>query len=64
MAGLVPKRKTRDEIERANEELLQRHRAYLEAWIANRVQVPAHSSDQSGADEGEALSAKPGVICC
>lgn len=33
MAGLVPKRRTRQEIDLANNLLLQRHSEYLQAWL-------------------------------
>jgi hypothetical protein len=37
MAGLVPNRKTREELERANSTLLERHREHLRAWVADNA---------------------------
>jgi hypothetical protein len=36
MAGLIPVRRTVEEIERANDELLRRHQEQLQKWIAER----------------------------
>jgi hypothetical protein len=64
MAGLVPKRKTRDEIERANEEFLRRHRAYLEAWVSKKAQLAAGAENREPDSEVEVASATTGVVCC
>jgi len=36
MAGLVPKRRTRNELERANETLLERHKDHLRTWVEGK----------------------------
>jgi hypothetical protein len=36
MAGLIPIRRTVEEIDRANAELLRQHHEYLARWIAQR----------------------------
>jgi len=33
MAGLLPKRRAQHEIARADDQLLRKHEAYLEAWL-------------------------------
>jgi hypothetical protein len=38
MAGLLPKRRTPQEIERADTLLLRKHDAYFEAWIRRAKQ--------------------------
>jgi hypothetical protein len=35
MAGLIPNRKSKEELEKANTRLLERHRAHLRAWVAS-----------------------------
>lgn len=32
MAGLVPEKRSREELSRANESFLKEHRAYFESW--------------------------------
>lgn len=51
MAGLVPKRRTSDELERANNQLLEKHREHLQSWINNKEVTKAkESSHKSGAE--------------
>lgn len=37
MAGLVPERRNREELDRANNALLERHREHLRSWVADRT---------------------------
>ncbi len=37
MAGLVPEKRTRQELERANAELIERHRRHLQSWTADKA---------------------------
>ena len=39
MSGLVPNRKTREQLEAANREFVNRHRTYVETWIRDRQSV-------------------------
>lgn len=44
MAGLVPKRRTSDELERANNQLLEKHREHLQSWINKKEDTKAKES--------------------
>jgi hypothetical protein len=45
MAGLIPVRRTVEEIDRANSELLRQHHEYLAGWIAQRKPQAVDSED-------------------
>lgn len=46
MAGLMPQRRTREQLERANDRLIQEHREYLQSWIRNdRVSSTERSTE-------------------
>ena len=57
MAGLVPERRNREELERANNTLLERHRAHLRSWVANRTTSSEDRTvanrDDRGEDQGQ-----------
>jgi hypothetical protein len=42
MAGMIPEKRSRVEIERANNELLQRNHAYMQRWLER----PAQDTDR------------------
>jgi hypothetical protein len=44
MAGLIPERRTRKALERANAELIERHKRHLQSWVSDK----AASSEQGG----------------
>jgi hypothetical protein len=48
MAGMVPKRRSRTEIERANQNLLDRNRAYMQRWL----DLKSERSEQGDTPEG------------
>jgi hypothetical protein len=50
MAGLVPERRSRQELNKANDLLLKEHRAYLASW---KEAVTAPRSSERKADEHE-----------
>jgi hypothetical protein len=41
MAGLVPEKRTRQQLERANAELIERHKRHLESWTADKAATAA-----------------------
>jgi hypothetical protein len=43
MAGLAPKKRSQQEIERADNLLLRRHEAYLEAWLKQDQRLSTQS---------------------
>jgi len=47
MAGLVPEKRTRQELERANTELIERHKRHLQSWTADKVAVANRKSANS-----------------
>ena len=46
MAGLVPVRRSREELDQANDSLLKEHRAYLASWIARETVTAQENSDK------------------
>lgn len=36
MAGLVPERRTRRELEQANAELIEKHKQHLQSWVRDK----------------------------
>ena len=55
MAGLVPVKRSREELGRANELLLNAHRAYLASWIAQR-KVDEKQPSEGALDEDKTRS--------
>ncbi len=53
MAGLVPKRRTSDELERANNQLLEKHREHLQSWAKNKENTKAKESGHNLAGESD-----------
>ena len=53
MAGLVPKRRTSDELERANNQLLEKHREHLQSWVKNKENTKAKESGHNLAGESD-----------
>jgi hypothetical protein len=51
MAGLVPGKRSREELNKANDLLLTEHRAYLASW-KEAVTAPQTSERQVGEHEG------------
>ena len=47
MAGLVPVKRTREEIQRANRDLLEKHRAYLASWVSEKSSLSNHAQPSS-----------------
>ncbi len=60
MAGLVPERRSREELNKANDLLLKEHRAYLASWIAQGTAVASQSSEKQ-VDEHKA---QPEITVC
>jgi len=60
MAGLVPERRSKEELNKANDLLLKKHRAYLASWIAQEAVVVPQGSEKQ-LDEHET---QPGIIVC
>ena len=54
MSGLIPNRKTREQLEAANREFVNRHRTYVEAWIRDRQSVSEDDLNDKGQSEREA----------
>jgi hypothetical protein len=52
MPGLIPKRRSRQEIERADDRLLRKHKEYLEAWVK--------SSERPASRQGVKVRSHPG----
>jgi hypothetical protein len=50
MAGLVPGRRSKEELNKANDLLLREHRAYLDSW---KEAVTAPQSAETQVDEHE-----------
>jgi hypothetical protein len=50
MAGLVPGRRSREELNKANDLLLKEHRAYLAYWIAQESAAAPQSSEKQVAE--------------
>jgi len=48
MAGLVPERRSREALERANAELIERHRQHLQSWAADKA---ANSRSSGGSQQ-------------
>jgi hypothetical protein len=46
MAGMLPKRRTRDEIEREMERLREGHQRSVESWLKNRFADNANMEDE------------------
>jgi hypothetical protein len=60
MAGLVPVRRSREELNRANDLLLKEHRAYLASWIAQEaIATPQGPEKQVNEHENQ-----PDIIVC
>jgi len=55
MAGLVPKRRSRSELERANATLLEKHKDHLRTWVASKRAASKSESEKSkrSTDSGE-----------
>jgi len=46
MAGLLPERRTREELERANATLLEKHWQHLQSWVAHsKMTISKDNSD-------------------
>jgi hypothetical protein len=60
MAGLVPERRSKEELNKANDLLLKEHRAYLASWIAQEAVVMPQGSEKQ-MDEHEV---SPQDHCC
>jgi len=58
MAGLVPERRSKEELSKANDLLLKEHRAYLASWIAQEAVVTPQGSEK----QEEEHKASPEVI--
>jgi hypothetical protein len=50
MAGLVPERRSKEELNKANDLLLKEHRAYLASW-KEAVAAPQNSEKQADGHE-------------
>ena len=46
MAGLIPERRSKGELSKANDLLLKEHRAYLASWIAQEAVVMPQSAEK------------------
>jgi hypothetical protein len=53
MAGMVPKRRSKDEIQRANQELLDRNRAYMQRWLESRLHSASPEAAQHSIEDSE-----------
>jgi len=53
MAGLVPKRRTHDELTKANSDLLDRHKEHLRSWVSEKTSSSETKRDrpQNAADQ-------------
>lgn len=58
MAGLIPIRRTVEEIERANAELLRQHHEHLARWIAQRRPL-SHDAENFESESSESLITTP-----
>ena len=59
MAGLIPVRRTVEEIDRANAELLRQHHEYLARWIAQRKPQASDTENSRVGFSGNVCSAYP-----
>jgi hypothetical protein len=48
MPGLLPKRRAQHDIKRADEKLLKKHQAYLEAWLRAAEQPSGAKRERDG----------------
>jgi hypothetical protein len=55
MPGLIPKRRSREEIERADELLLRKHKEYLQEWMKREQRLFSHKGERerSGLRQGQ-----------
>jgi hypothetical protein len=47
MSGLIPNRKTKEQLESANRGLVNRHKDYVDAWIKERRSEPEKGEDST-----------------
>lgn len=59
MAGLVPVKRSREEIHRANSDLVEKHRVYLASWVSEKS---SHSQSKSGSAADQPRDAKAGKV--
>jgi len=51
MAGLLPERRSRNELERANDELIKRHQHHLQSWLSDKTADSHARSRRSSAQQ-------------
>jgi hypothetical protein len=61
MAGMVPKRRSRGEIERANEELLSKNCSYMQRWLDRHSEVAEPSSGLDSTTSVDSVESIPVV---
>jgi hypothetical protein len=58
MAGLLPERRSRNELERANDELIKRHQNHLQSWISEKAANSGTKSMRSSAQQHSEMSSQ------
>jgi hypothetical protein len=56
MAGMILKRRSRHEIEQANQELLDLNRAYMQRWVDSRLQSSSPAEAEVSDDRNQTES--------
>jgi hypothetical protein len=56
MAGLLPERRSRSDLERANDELIKKHRHHLQSWLSEKAANSLTKSKRSGAQQQSEIS--------
>jgi hypothetical protein len=56
MAGLLPEKRSRNELERANDELIKRHQHHLQSWLSEKVANSGAGSMRSNTRQHSEIS--------
>jgi hypothetical protein len=58
MAGLLPERRSRNELERANNELIKRHQNHLQTWLLDKAANTEGRSRRSSLQQQSEIAAQ------
>jgi hypothetical protein len=61
MAGLLPERRSRNELERANDELIKKHRHHLQSWLSETAADSGAKSKRSNLQQRMEISSKDSI---
>jgi hypothetical protein len=61
MAGLLPEKRSRNELERANDELIKRHQHHLQSWLSEKVANSATRSMRSNTQQHSEIGPRKSI---